>query len=157
MGVLANPRHEKFAQAIAAGKPASRAYEEAGYRNNDGNSGRLNRNEQVKQRIAELQRETAMINKITRDDIIAMILEDRESAHAAKQFAAAGAATERLAKMLGYWVDRQEVKQVSAFDGIDNPEELRAKLIEMAHELCEHRIADALEQADEQEQNAKRH
>ena len=87
-----------------------------------------------------------MVYKITRDDIIAMILEDRESAHAAKQFAAAGAATERLAKMLGYWVDRQEVKQVSEFDGIDDPDELRAKLIELARGMNENAIADALEE-----------
>ena len=87
-----------------------------------------------------------MANQLTRDDIIAMILEDRESAHAAKQFAAAGAATERLAKMLGYWVDRQEVKQVSEFDAINDPDELRAKLIEMARGMNEHAIADALEE-----------
>jgi hypothetical protein len=31
MPILSNPRHEKFAQALAEGKPASAAYEEAGY------------------------------------------------------------------------------------------------------------------------------
>ena len=48
--------------------------------------------------------------------------------------------------MLGYWVDRQEVKQVSEFDGIDNADELRVKLIEMARGMNEHAIADALEE-----------
>ena len=90
-----------------------------------------------------------MVYKITRDDIIAMILEDRESAHGAKQFAAAGAATERLAKMLGYWVDRQEVKQVSAFDGIDDLDELRVKLIDMARGMGEDGIADAMAHSSE--------
>jgi phage terminase small subunit len=36
MPVLPNPRHEKFAEALAEGKPASSAYETAGYRPNGG-------------------------------------------------------------------------------------------------------------------------
>jgi hypothetical protein len=88
--------------------------------------------------------------------VIEMIIQDRNFAREHRQAAAAGVATERLARVLGMWIDRKEVREVSAFDAIDDPEELRAALIKMAHELGEHRIADALEQADEQEQNAKR-
>ena len=88
-----------------------------------------------------------MASRITREDVIAMIIQDREAAHEAKQFAAAGAATERLAKMLGMWVDRQEIKQVSEFDAIDNADELREALIWKARGMGEDAIADALEQA----------
>jgi phage terminase small subunit len=55
MPILPNPRHEKFAQALAKGIPASAAYEEAGYRPNDGNSVRLKGNERIGARVIELQ------------------------------------------------------------------------------------------------------
>lgn len=54
MPILDNPKHEAFAQAIVAGHPHVKAYEIAGYKKNDGNAGRLTRNEQVKARIKEL-------------------------------------------------------------------------------------------------------
>jgi hypothetical protein len=146
MAALRNARRELFALAIAVGKPASRAYEEAGYRNNDGNSGRLNRNEQIRQRVSELQKESAMANKISRDDIVNKLLANIEDATEAKQHAAAGASIERLAKLLGMWTDRQEIWRVSEFDSIDNPDELRQRLIEMARGMNENAIADALEE-----------
>ena len=55
MPILPNPRHERFAQALAKGKPACAAYEEAGYRRNDGNAVRLKGNEKIKTRVSELQ------------------------------------------------------------------------------------------------------
>lgn len=54
MPVLENPKHERFAQERAKGLSASFAYVKAGYKRNDGNAGRLNRNEQVAARIEEL-------------------------------------------------------------------------------------------------------
>jgi phage terminase small subunit len=145
MGILANPRHERFAQGLAAGKSASQAYVDAGYSRNDGNAGRMNRNEQIRLRVSELQKENSMISRISREDIISRLLENVEEATEAKQHAAAGASIERLAKLLGYWTDRQEIRQVSELDGIDDPDELRAKLIKMAREMGEDGIADAME------------
>jgi phage terminase small subunit len=52
--ILPNARHERFAQELAKGKSATEAYVLAGYKANDGNAGRLNRNEQVQARVAEL-------------------------------------------------------------------------------------------------------
>jgi phage terminase small subunit len=37
MGILINPRHECFAQALAQGKTANEAYALAGYKANEGN------------------------------------------------------------------------------------------------------------------------
>ncbi len=54
MGILSNSRHERFAQNIARGMSATEAYEQAGYKRNDGSAGRLHRNAQVKARVAEL-------------------------------------------------------------------------------------------------------
>ncbi len=54
MAILKNARHERFAQNIAKGMSATEAYEQAGYKRNDGSAGRLHRNVQVKARVAEL-------------------------------------------------------------------------------------------------------
>jgi phage terminase small subunit len=40
VGLLANPRYERFAQALALGKTATEAYALAGYKANDGNASR---------------------------------------------------------------------------------------------------------------------
>lgn len=54
MPVLKDPKHEAFAQAVADGKSAREAYEQAGYERHDGNASRLRSNEKVASRIAEL-------------------------------------------------------------------------------------------------------
>jgi len=55
MGELQNPRHERFAQELAAGNTADAAYEAAGYRKHRGNAARLSANERVKDRVREIQ------------------------------------------------------------------------------------------------------
>jgi hypothetical protein len=45
MGELDNPKYERFAQELAAGKTA--AYEAAGYRKHRGNAARLSANERA--------------------------------------------------------------------------------------------------------------
>jgi len=54
MPILKNPKHELFAQEIAKGHSATEAYVLAGYSHNEGNAGRLNRNEQVSNRVKEI-------------------------------------------------------------------------------------------------------
>jgi hypothetical protein len=54
MPVLPSPKYERFAQARAKGMSASAAYVAAGYKKNDGNAARLNGNEKIQARIAEL-------------------------------------------------------------------------------------------------------
>lgn len=54
MPTLTNVRHERFAQELAKGEPASRAYQTAGYRPDDGAASRLSGNIRVRQRVAEL-------------------------------------------------------------------------------------------------------
>ncbi len=51
---LANPRHETFARARAAGLARLEAYRSAGYRGN-GNVGKIDGHKEVKERIAELE------------------------------------------------------------------------------------------------------
>jgi len=55
MGEIQNPRYERFAQELAAGKTADAAYEAAGYRKHRGNAARLSANERIKDRVREIQ------------------------------------------------------------------------------------------------------
>jgi len=61
MPVLTNARHERFAQALVRGMNASAAYVEAGYKPNGPNAARLTKNDEIKNRVAELQGSTAEV------------------------------------------------------------------------------------------------
>lgn len=63
--MLENPKHELFAQDRAKGATVDEAYVSAGYKPNRGNAGRLNANESVQARIAELQKAGADKAEIT--------------------------------------------------------------------------------------------
>jgi phage terminase small subunit len=76
MPILRNPRHEKFAQEIAAGKSAAEAYERAGHQRNYGNCIRLKGNERVAARVAEIQYGGAARAEVT----IASVLGELEEA-----------------------------------------------------------------------------
>lgn len=67
MAVLKNRRHELFCQGIVQGKPADRAYVDAGYKPGRNNASRLRANENVKRRIAELQQVALQEHNITVD------------------------------------------------------------------------------------------
>lgn len=65
MPALSNARHERFAQELAKGEPASTAYVTAGYKPNDGNAIRLKGNEKVEARVAEILSGAAKRTEIT--------------------------------------------------------------------------------------------
>ena len=54
MPVLKNARHEAFAQALAKGKTADEAYEQAGFKADRGNASRLQQKDSILQRVNEL-------------------------------------------------------------------------------------------------------
>ena len=70
MPVLANQRHEKFAQLLAEGRSASETYVSAGYRANRHNAARLKSFEHVRQRLQELQQAGANRAEITLEGIL---------------------------------------------------------------------------------------
>jgi hypothetical protein len=108
MAILPNPRHEKFAQALAEGKPATAAYEEAGYSPNDGNAVRLKGNEKIKSRVAELQGQGAERAVVTLQSLIAEAGDIQTKALAKGHYSAAISALTVKAKLSGHWVDRSE-------------------------------------------------
>jgi phage terminase small subunit len=110
MPILFNPRHEKFAQGLAEGKPASAAYEEAEYRPNDGNAIRLKGNERIQSRVTELQEQGADRAAVTLQSLIAEAGDIQTKALASGHYSAAVSALTVKAKLAGLWVDRGENK-----------------------------------------------
>ena len=55
MPVLKNPKHEKFAQALAQGRTQLEAFVEAGYKAHGGNASSLAKKQHIVERVAELQ------------------------------------------------------------------------------------------------------
>lgn len=112
MAALENARHERFAQEIAKGKPASEAYTLAGYAYNEGNAIRLKGNEKVSARVAEILERGAVRAEVTVATITANLMRISEKAEAlseASGLAVARAAQVDIAKVNGLVVDKLKV------------------------------------------------
>lgn len=70
MAVLDNPKHERFAQALAAGETTDGAYKLAGYKANRGNAVRLKANESIAARVRELLGQAAEKVGITQERVL---------------------------------------------------------------------------------------
>lgn len=68
MGVLSNPKHERFAQELAKGKTATEAYVLVGYKDNDGNASKLAA--KVQDRVKELTGKAAEKAGITIERVL---------------------------------------------------------------------------------------
>lgn len=107
MTCLINPRHERFCQAIASGMTASAAYVAVGYSPNRGNASRLNANESIRARIAELLEAAA--NKASNEQaydvhtLVACLREINDMALVRNKVTTALRCTVLIAKILGYW------------------------------------------------------
>ena len=127
MPPLPNIRQERFALKVAQGVPPYRAYEEAGYKKNEGNCYRMNENERVKQRLLELcgtheAEELASRDRIMRElasiaftpvgDEVVKVSEKRASLM-------------NLAELQGYLIKRTEVGTAGEFDRLSSEEILR--------------------------------
>lgn len=128
MAALGNPKHERFAQALAKGKSQADAYAEAGYAPSEPNASRLTRNDKVRARVAELQDRGAQRAEITLESLLREAGEIQEAAKTDKQYSAATAALTAKAKLAGLWVDRSETENVNtnyvvSGDPVDNVED----------------------------------
>lgn len=119
MPQLSNSKHERFAQEIAQGRSASEAFVLAGYAKNDSNAARLNENERVKARVAELIAERVEINReginraVERVQVsVESLLREAEAVRAkaleAGQFAAAISAIKEKGILAGLRVEKRE-------------------------------------------------
>lgn len=70
MGVLQNPRHERFAQELAKGKSATEAYETAGYKGDRTAASRLSTNVNIQARVEEILQRGAARAEITVEKVL---------------------------------------------------------------------------------------
>ena len=121
MPVLANPKHETFAQGLARGSSAAAAYVEAGYKENRQNAATLARKQHILTRVSELQEEQLAIHQqatvqaaanaqVTIESLIAEAEAARAKAMEEKGGAAAAvSALIAKAKLAGMW--REKIDQ----------------------------------------------
>jgi hypothetical protein len=107
--ILPNPRHEKFAQALAEGQSATEAYGFAGYAPN-GNAARMKGNDRVEERVAELQGQGAKRAVVTLEGLIAEARDIQTKAVAEGKFSAAVSALTVKAKLAGFLTDHPQDK-----------------------------------------------
>ena len=138
MPVLPNAKHELFCQHLALGKPASEAYELAGYKPSRSNASVLRAKQNVSDRLNEIlqQSERKVVQQIeyTRDTILAELEEARLYAIEWKQSSGAWQAAMAKAKILGLIIDRREVGEAGAYDALTD-EELISEIAKKAREL----------------------
>lgn len=111
MSALSNPRHERFAQALAEGHSASEAYEKAGYKPNRQAASRLLSNVDIQGRVARLQEVGATRAEMTFEGHLKELETLREQAKRGGQISAAVQAEQLRGKANGYYVERHEVDQ----------------------------------------------
>jgi hypothetical protein len=134
MPVLANPRHEKFAQHLAQGRTEYEAYELCGYKPNRGNPCKLAKNPTVADRVKEITQEAAKRAIIDKQKLIEMNLEVREAAMNSGQLAAAVAAGKEVGIYSGHRIERSEVGAPGEFDALSDGE-LERLLVERFERL----------------------
>lgn len=111
MPVLKNPKHERFAQLLAEGKPAARAYEEAGFNYNRGNAVRLSSQESIRKRVEELTEPVREQSQITREWLIKQQSEILDQARGINQLGPANVAVKQLGILTGQWEERSRQEQ----------------------------------------------
>lgn len=111
MPALSNPRHERFAQALAKGMTQAEAYADAGYKPSEPNASRLTSNDKVQERVAELQERAAVRTEITVASITERLLAiatKAEKSGDAPMLQAARASLMDAAKLNGLVVEKGE-------------------------------------------------
>lgn len=109
MPALSNPKHERFAQALAKGETADAAYVIAGYEENRGNAARLKANESIEARVAEILERAATRAEITVASISDRLLKIADKAEAkddASMLSVARASLMDAAKLNGLVVEK---------------------------------------------------
>lgn len=113
MPTLDNPKHEKFAQALAKGQSATDAYVSAGYKESRAAASRLSTKINIAARVAEIVDRGAVRAEVTIASLIREAGEIQDAAKAEKQYSAATAALTAKAKLAGLWVDKSETENVN--------------------------------------------
>ncbi len=141
MAALVNPRHERFAHAIANGEGTRQAYESAGYKPSSGSvqsAHRLMKHPRVKTRIEALREmisaKSVVSASVDRDWVMGnlRLTVDRGMQPDAETYnpTVATRALELIGKELGMFVERSVTVNVQAFStGPDN--KVKPKIIDL--------------------------
>src|SRR3974390_345785 len=110
MDTLPNPKQEKFAQFVAAGKTLTDAYKLAGYAGDGSNASTLSRQQHITARITEIEGYAAIAATVTKERVVAELtkLAFAEVPPPIKDSTKAKA-LETLARTLGLTSDRLDV------------------------------------------------
>lgn len=130
MPPLANARHERFCLALSEGHSIAESYTRAGYSKNRGNACRLNADESVRARVAELQAQTAAHSKVTIESICRELDEANAVAKAKGQAAAMVSAATLRAKLAGLMVEKVEVGKPGSFDACETFADIADQMID---------------------------
>ena len=129
MPALRNQRHEKFVLALFEGKSATEAYRLAGFKPCRQNAARLTTKDDIRQRLAELQTETAATAQVTLQTILADLVDAAAVAKSKGQGQALVSAAMAKAKLLGLDIQRIEVGGVGDFDHCASVREMVDKVL----------------------------
>jgi hypothetical protein len=132
MPILPNVRHERFAKAFVRGIRASDAYRQAGYTHKPNSvwacSSRLLGQAMVKRRIDELRAMQGVKHRITVDSLLSDLAQDRDLARRLEQPGAALQATQLMAKLTGFLVDRKETGLPGDFAALQTRDDVIARV-----------------------------
>jgi terminase small subunit-like protein len=131
MAPLRNQRHERFCLALAEGHSIAESYALAGYSKNTGNASRLNANESIQARVAELQAQAAAKTEITLETILADLVDAAAVAKSKGQGQALVSAAMAKAKLLGLDVQRIEIGGPGDFDNCETLPQMADKVLEL--------------------------
>ena len=110
MPILTNPKHELFAQALAKGENATKAYQSAGFKGSRANASRLKANSNVAARVLELSVAGAKSAEVSVASLLAELEDARAKATSLNQLSAAVRATSEKAKISGLMTQKIEVE-----------------------------------------------
>jgi len=138
MPVLANPRHEKFAQLMAEGKTATEAYDAAGYRHSRFNASKLANNPAVKERVIQITTkitsQAAFSQQITKEKLIEWHNEIREEGKKNSQLSPAETAIKEISILTGHRIEKSEIGSPGQFDAMSD-DQLERLLVERLADL----------------------
>jgi hypothetical protein len=140
MPALQNPRWEAFAQGVASGLPAYKAYLDAGYKCSQkdafSSSSVLSRNPKVFARVRELNEMLAERMNVTRESLAREYDHIAQAAYADGQFAAAKGAIEAKQSVLGLDTEKKNINvNINATFNQMTDDELRFEVASMVNEL----------------------
>lgn len=132
MPMLANQRHEEFARGLARGKTIDQAYQDAGFKPNRSNASRLNSNDSIQNRVAELQERAATNVVLSREWVLEQLIDNAMKAKLRNDGSVANRALELLGKEIGMFVDRKEIRTGPLDEATpDELEQLREELVSL--------------------------